>query len=159
MPPRHLPFALILCRHSEFPPFLWLTSLPLRAASSSPHIAIVIHLALINLRRGKAECCRKGQFPRCGNLTFTAAILPRNGVAPWGRVCIFREGERGRGKNERQRGGGCAKPLRGQAPVTPKRLLHSRFASATHYKTEIFVDGTRADAVDLPDMQIFKARF
>ena len=84
-------------------------------------------------------------------------------TAQWGRsvarVCIFREGERGREKNERQRGGGCAKPLRGQAPVTPKRLLHSRFASATHYKTEIFVDGTRADAVDLPDMQIFKARF
>ena len=50
-------------------------------------------------------------------------------------------------------------PLRGQAPVTPKRLLHSRFASATHYKTEIFVDGTRADAIDLPDMQIFKAQF
>ena len=76
VPPRHLPFALILCRHSEFPAFLWLTSLPLRAAPSSPHIAIVIHLALINLHRGKAECCRKGQFPRCGNLTFTAAILP-----------------------------------------------------------------------------------
>lgn len=65
----------------------------------------------------------------------------------------------GEGKNEVQRGGGCAKPLRGQAPVTPKRLLHSRFASATHYKTEIFVDGTRADAIDLPDMQIFKAQF
>ena len=39
VPPRHLPFALILCRHSEFPAFLWLTSLPLRATSSSPHIA------------------------------------------------------------------------------------------------------------------------
>lgn len=26
VPPRHLPFALILCRHSEFPPFLWLTT-------------------------------------------------------------------------------------------------------------------------------------
>lgn len=67
--------------------------------------------------------------------------------------------KKGRSENEVQRGGGCAKPLRGQAPVTPKRLLHSRFASATHYKTEIFVDGTRADAIDLPDMQIFKARF
>ena len=67
-------------------------------------------------------------------------------VAPWGCFCIFREGERGQDENKRQRGGGCAKPLRGQAPVTPKRLLHSRFASATHYKTEIFVDGTRADA-------------
>ena len=47
MPPRHLPFALILCRHSEFSPFLWLTSLPLRAASSSPHIAVVQPLDLI----------------------------------------------------------------------------------------------------------------
>ena len=64
-----------------------------------------------------------------------------------------------KGRSEIERGGGCAKPLRGQAPVTPKRLLHSRFASATHYKTEIFVDGTRADAIDLPDMQIIKARF
>lgn len=42
VPPRHLPFALILCRHSEFPTFLWLTSLTLRAASSSPHIATSI---------------------------------------------------------------------------------------------------------------------
>ena len=84
-------------------------------------------------------------------------------TAQWGRsvgaFCIFRGGARGERKNDVQRGGGCAKPLRGQAPVTPKRLLHSRFASATHYKTEIFVDGTRADAIDLPDMQIIKARF
>ena len=47
VPPRHLLFALILCRHSEFPAFLWLTSLPLRAASSSPHIAIVYPLDLL----------------------------------------------------------------------------------------------------------------
>lgn len=67
--------------------------------------------------------------------------------------------KKGRSENEVQRGGGCAMPLRGQAPVTPKRLLHSRFASATHCKTGIFVDGTRADAIDLPDMQIFKAQF
>lgn len=84
-------------------------------------------------------------------------------TAQWGRsvgaFCIFRGGARGERKNDVQRGGGCAKPLRGQAPVTPKRLLHSRFASATHYKTEIFVDGTRADAIDLPDMQIFKLDF
>ena len=47
VPPRHLLFALILCRHSEFPAFLWLTSLPLRAASSSPHIAVVQPLDLL----------------------------------------------------------------------------------------------------------------
>ena len=84
-------------------------------------------------------------------------------TAQWGRsvgACLhIPRGQEEARENERQRGGGCAKPLRGEAPVTPKRLLHSRFASATHYKTEIFVDGTRADAVDLPDMQIFKARF
>lgn len=76
-----------------------------------------------------------------------------------GAFCIFREGERGRGQNERQRGGGCAKPLRGQAPVTPKRLLHSRFASATRYKLEDFVAGTLADAPNLPVSQIFTLDF
>lgn len=101
VPPRHLPFALILCRHSEFPPFLWLTTSATRNIVITAHRHIN-HLALINLRRGKAECCRKGQFPRCGNLTFTAAILPRNGVASWGRFCIFREGERGQDENKRQ---------------------------------------------------------
>lgn len=49
MPTRHLLFAVILCRHSEFPAFLWLTSLPLRAASSSPHIAVVQPLDLISV--------------------------------------------------------------------------------------------------------------
>lgn len=93
--------------------------------------------------------------PVNGIFSHTAAILPRNGSA---RLHIPR-GQRGRGQNPTQRGGGCAMPLRGQAPVTPKRLLHSRFASATHCKTGIFVDGTRADAIDLPDMQIFKAQF
>lgn len=100
VPPRHLPFALILCRHSEFPPFLWLTTSATRNIVITAHRHIN-HLALINLRRGKAECCRKGQFPRCGNLTFTAAILPRNGVASWGRFCIFREGERRQDENKR----------------------------------------------------------
>ena len=160
MPPRHLPFALILCRHSEFPPFLRLTTFVTRRIvitahrrHSPPRLDMYIR---IEGERSAVVCVEKSAS---GTSTHTAAILPRIGVAPWGRFCIFREGERGRGKNEHQRGGGCAMPQRGQAPVTPKRLLHSRFASATHYKTEIFVDGTRADAIDLPDMQIFKARF
>ena len=67
--------------------------------------------------------------------------------------------KKGRSENEVQRGGGCAMPLRGQAPVTPNSLFLRSFHLATRYKTEIFVDGTRADAVDLPDMQIFKAQF
>ena len=120
MPPRHLLFALILCRHSEFPAFLWLTSLPLRATSSSPHIAVVQPLDLISVSASRESgTVAKVKFPHCGNLTFTAAILPRNGSLRGGCFCIFREGERGRGKNEHQRGGGCAKPLRGQAPVPP----------------------------------------
>lgn len=98
------------------------------------------HLALINLRRGKAECCREGQFPRCGNLTFTAAILPRIGGVPWGRFCIFREGERGRGKNERQRGGGCMMPHRGQAPVPPNSLSFSPNPFSSRYKLDDFVE-------------------
>ena len=92
----------------------------------------------------------RAEFPRT-RMRFYRAIR--------GRSAYSARAREGKGKKEVQRGGGCAKPLRGQAPVTPKRLLHSRFASATHYKTEIFVDRTRADAVDLPDMQIFKARF
>lgn len=41
VPTRHLPFALILCRHSEFPPFLWLTHLryaPHRHHRTSPSL-------------------------------------------------------------------------------------------------------------------------
>mgnify|MGYP006976546076 CR=1 FL=1 len=89
-------------------------------------------------------------------LTFAAAILPRIGVAPWGRFCIFREGERGRGKNERQRGGGCAKPLRGQAPVTPNSLILRSFHLATRYKSEIFVERGPREMTNLPVSQIFK---
>ena len=160
MPTRHLPFALILCRHSEFPPFLWLTSLPLRATSSSPHIAVINPLALISIPASRES----GVLSQRSISTLRKFDLRGSDfTAQWGRsvggFCIFRGGARGERKNDVQRGGGCAKPLRGQAPVTPKRLLHSRFASATHYKTEIFVDGTRADAIDLPDMQIFKAQF
>ena len=93
--------------------------------------------------------------PVNGIFSHTAAILPRNGSA---RLHIPR-GQRGRGQNPTQRGGGCAMPLRGQAPVTPNSLILRSFHLAPRYKTEIFVDGTRADAVDLPDMQIFKAQF
>ncbi len=72
----------------------------------------------------------------------------------------YSEGERGgEGKTSVSAVGGCAKPLRGQAPETPKRLLHSRFASATHYKLENFVAGTLADAPNLPVSQIFTLDF
>lgn len=76
-------------------------------------------------------------------------------VAPWGRFCIFREGERGRGKNERQRGGGCAKPLRGQAPVTPNSLILRSFHLATRYKFKDFVERDPREMANLSESQIF----
>lgn len=54
VPPRHLPFALILCRHSEFPPFLWLTHLryaPHRHHRTSPSF---IPSTCLYLRQGRA---------------------------------------------------------------------------------------------------------
>ena len=121
MPTRHLLFALILCRHSEFPAFLWLTT------SATRRIVITAHrrhspprldkYIRIEGERSAVVCVEKSAS---GTSTHTAAILPRIEVAPWGRFCIFREGERGQDENKRQRGGGCAKPLRGQAPVTPQ---------------------------------------
>ena len=73
------------------------------------------------------------------------------------RLARPHEDEEDEGKNKRQRGGGCTKPLRGQAPVTLKRLLHSRFASATHYKSRRFVGRPLAYASNLPDSQIFNS--
>lgn len=67
--------------------------------------------------------------------------------------------EKGRSENEVQRGGGCAKPLRGQAPVTPNSLILRSLHLATHYKSEEFVEWDPCEMVDLPDMQIFKAQF
>ena len=122
VPTRHLPFALILCRHYEFPPFLWLTYLryaPHRHHRTSPHQSPRLDKSAPR----KSERCRKGQFPRCGNLTFTAAILPRNRVAPWGCFCIFREGERGQDENKRARWGVC-KATTGASPRNPQ-LPHS----------------------------------
>ena len=91
-----------------------------------------------------------------GTSTHTAAILPRIGVAPWGCFCIFREGERGQDENKRQRGGGCAKPLRGQAPVTPNSLILRSFHLATRYKSQYFVERDPREMANLPVSQIFK---
>nr|DAU97233.1 MAG TPA: hypothetical protein [Caudoviricetes sp.] len=55
--------------------------------------------------------------------------------------------------------GGCAKPLRGQAPVTPNSLILRSFHLATRYKSEIFVERGPREMVNLPESQIFKARF
>ena len=155
VPPRHLPFALILCRHSEFPPFLWLTHLryaPHRHHRTSPSF---IPSTCLYLRQGRAVLSQRS-ISTLRNLTFTAAILPRIGGVPWGRFCIFREDERGRGKNERQRGGGCAKPLRGQAPVTPNSLILRSFHLATRYKFKDFVERGPREMANLPESQIFK---
>ena len=72
-----------------------------------------------------------------------------------GAFCIFREGERGQDENKRQRGGGCAKPLRGQAPVTPNSLILRSFHLATHYKSQDFVERDPREMANLPVSQIF----
>ena len=73
-----------------------------------------------------------------------------------GAFCIFREGERGQDENKRQRGGGCAKPLRGQAPVTPNSLILRTFHLATRYKSQDFVGRDPREMLNLPVSQIFK---
>lgn len=72
-----------------------------------------------------------------------------------GAFCIFREGEREQGENKRQRGGGCAKPLRGQAPVTPNSLILRSFHLATRYKSQDFVERDPREMANLPVSQIF----
>lgn len=74
-----------------------------------------------------------------------------------GGVLHIARGSEGQGQNERQRGGGCAKPLRGQAPVTPNSLILRSFHLATHYKTEDFVGRDPREMANLPESQIFKA--
>lgn len=74
-----------------------------------------------------------------------------------GWLCIFRGGERGERKNDVQRGGGCAKPLRGQAPVTPNSLILRSLHLATRYKSKIFVERDPCEMPNLPESQIFKA--
>ena len=64
--------------------------------------------------------------------------------------------KKGRSENEVQRGGGCAMPLRGQAPVTPNSLILRSFHLATRYKSEIFVERDPREMANLPDSQIFK---
>ena len=98
---------------------------PIVITAHRRHVSPIRYLINVSAS-GKIEkrCCRKGQFPRCGNLTFTAAILSPNALAAWGRVCIFREGERGRRENARQRGGVTAKPLPRNDPRNPQ-LPHS----------------------------------
>ena len=168
-------------REGRPPPFKGLNGSPAKrktevsaSSVSNPIVSLRAHVVSASLRSFTpggltAPVQRLERFPckrkevlsstlksASGISTRTAAILPRNGVAPWGRFCIFRGGERGRGKNERQRGGGCAKPLRGQAPVTPNSLILRSFHLATRYKSEIFVERDPREMANLPESQIFK---
>lgn len=154
MPPRHLPFALILCRHSEFPAFLWLTHLRYAPHRRTAHRHIN-HLALINQRRGKAVLSQRSistlrKFDLHGS-DFTAQWC--RSVGAFLHIPRGREGTR---KNELQRGGGCAKPLRGQAPVTPNSLILRSFHLATRYKFKDFVERGPREMANLPESQIFK---
>lgn len=155
VPPRHLPFALILCRHSEFPPFLWLTHLryaPHRHHRTSPSF---IPSTCLYLRQGRTVLSQRS-ISTLRKFDLHGSDL----TAQWGRsVGAFLHiprGREGRGKNERQRGGGCAKPLRGQAPVTPNSLILRSFHLATRYKSEIFVERDPREMANLPVSQIFK---
>lgn len=63
--------------------------------------------------------------------------LPRIGSVGSAYNGRAREGE---GKSEVQRGGGCAMPLRGQAPVTPNSLSFRLNPTSSRYKIKIFVE-------------------
>ena len=157
MPTRHLLFALILCRHSEFPPLLWLTSLPLRAESSSPHIAVVHPLALISVSASRESgVLSQRSISTLRKFDLYSSDFTAHRGRSVGAFCIFREGERGQDENKRQRGGGCAKPLRGQAPVTPNSLILRSFHLATRYKSQDFVGRDPREMANLPESQIFK---
>ena len=64
--------------------------------------------------------------------------------------------KKGRSENEREGGGGCAKPLRGQAPVTPNFLILRSFHLATRYKFKDFVERDPREMANLPESQIFR---
>lgn len=108
---------------------------PCRAASPSPHIAVIPPLSLINPRRGRAVACECIKIHPADFVTH-ASHLPPDALNPWGRLCIFRSERKGRAEKKRQGGGGCAMPLRGQAPVTPNSLILHSLAISTHYKLE-----------------------
>lgn len=115
MPTRHLLFALTLCRHSEFPAFLWLTSLSLRATSSSPHIAVVqpLDLTASASRVSGAvvsEEIRKRNFHAHGS-DFTAQWV--------GFLHIARGGEGREKKRASARWGVCKAPT-GASPRNPQ---------------------------------------
>ena len=99
------------CIHLRFVPMRHHRTLPLS------------NLDLINLHQENGTRRAKLATP------ISRARLPFDRTS----LCIFRR-DKGIGRNPPQGGGGCIKPLRGQAPEPPKRLLHSRLASTTHYK-------------------------
>lgn len=91
--------------------------------------------------------------------TPTAAILPRNGLA-WGARLHIARGKGGRArKRNSARGGMCDAPTGASPRKPPTRSFFTRYAFSTHYKTEDFVEWDPKIAVDLPNRQIFKARF
>lgn len=78
------------------------------------------------------------------------AHLPHNGSA-------YSALQSGMSEKEREGGGGCAKPLRGQAPVTPNSLILRSLHLATRYKSGEFVERDPREMPNLPESQVFKA--
>ena len=60
-------------------------------------------------------------------------------------------------EKEREGGGGCAKPLRGQAPEPPNSLILRSLHLATRYISKEFVERDPREMPNLPESQIFKA--
>ncbi len=107
--------------------------------SATRHIVITAHrhiqpLDLIGVsasRESGAVVCveiRKRNFHAHGS-DFTAQ---------WGRLCIFRGGERGRGQNERQRGGGVCKAPTGASPRNPQTSAAQPFCIGNPLQTGKF---------------------
>lgn len=124
MPTRHLLFALILCRHSEFPAFLWLTSLPLHAASSSPHIAVVYPIDLLVSASRESGVLSQRSISTLRKFDLHGSDF----TAQWGRsvgACLHipRGREGAREKRASARWGVCKAPT-GASPRNPQ-LPHS----------------------------------
>lgn len=86
-----------------------------------------------------------------------AAILPRNGALEVEEALHIPLSRSGESEREREGGGGCLKPLRGQAPVTPNSLILRSLHLATRYKSGEFVERDPCEMPNLPESQIFKA--
>lgn len=137
VPPRHLPFALILCRHSEFPPFLWLTHFryaPHRHHRTSPSF---IPSTCLYLRQGRTVLSQRS-ISTLRKFDLHGSDL----TAQWGRsVGAFLHIPRGReGTREKRasaRWGVCKAPT-GASPRNPQTAASQPFSICNPLQNRIF---------------------